>query len=172
MKTTFHPLVKSLMVGLTALSLSGAALVAHAAEPAPAPAPAPAGQVHADKGEHHGNFAEHMAKRQARLHDKLKLTAAQEPAWTAFIAAAAPRPHGERPAHQEFAKLNAPERMEKFVAMSKQRVVMQEGRLAALKTFYATLTPEQQKVMDHSVPDGKRGHWGDRHGPRGHGERS
>lgn len=167
MNTTFHPLVKSLMVGLTALSLGGAALVARADEAPAAPATA-AGQGDMAKGDHHGKFAERMAKHQAKLHDKLKLTAAQEPAWTAFIASAAPhRPDGARPAHQEFAKLSAPERMEKHLAMSKQRISMQENRLASLKTFYATLTPEQKKVFDENIGGGRHGRWG-HHGPREH----
>jgi Spy/CpxP family protein refolding chaperone len=61
-----------------------------------------------------------------------------------------------------FKKMTAPERMESRIAMSKERISRQETRLASLKTFYAVLTPEQQKVFDDNVPGGE-------HGPkRGH----
>lgn len=157
--------VKSLMVGLTALSIGGVALSAQAQDSGNSQATAADRQ--AKFAEHKAKFEQQMAKRQARLHDKLKLTAAQEPAWTAFIASAKPRQQGERPAHVDFAKLSAPERMEKIIAMQKEHLSMEESRLGALKTFYATLTPEQQKVLDHSM-GGKHGRWG-HHGPR-HGD--
>jgi len=57
---------------------------------------------------------------------------------------------------------SAPERCEKWIDKSKQHIGLQETRLAALKIFYAVLTPEQQKVFDDNVPGGE-------HGPkRGH----
>ncbi|MEG0885841.1 MAG: Spy/CpxP family protein refolding chaperone, partial [Janthinobacterium sp.] len=112
---------------------------------------------------------------QARLHDKLKLTAAQEPAWATFTAANAPKkPMGDWKAKREaMAKLSAPERMEQWIAMSKERIASQESRLASLKTFYAVLTPEQKKVFDDSVPGGKHGgmrgrHHGEHHGMQEH----
>lgn len=147
---------KSLLIGLTVLGMGTATLAAHAED---------ARQEHGRMHEGHGaQFAEHMAKRQALLHDKLKLSAAQEPAWAAFTAAAAPKAHGARPERAAMAKMTAPERMEKWIAMSKERIAAQESRLAALKTFYAVLTPEQQKVFDDSVPGGAHG---GRHGHRG-----
>jgi Spy/CpxP family protein refolding chaperone len=72
---------------------------------------------------------------------------------------------GERPARIDRAALqqmSAPERMEARIAMSKERISRQETHLTALKTFYATLTPEQQKVFD----DNMRG--GEHRGKRGH----
>ena len=97
----------------------------------------------------HGNFdkekcAEHMQKRQAHLHDQLKLSADQEPAWKAFSEKIKPVP-GERPNHEELAALKAPERM---AAMMKQREARMTEHVAAVKEFYAVLTPEQQKVFD------------------------
>lgn len=148
----------AVLLAMSALSLSGAAVCAHAVE---------AGQSSSASGaERH---AENIAKRQARLHDQLKLTAAQEPAWTTFIAAA-PKPSGPRGEHQEMEKLAAPERLERSIAVSRQRIAVQETQLASLKTFYAVLTPEQRKVFDDSVPGGKHGGWGGHHGPRGHGD--
>ncbi|MDM5176262.1 Spy/CpxP family protein refolding chaperone [Massilia sp. DJPM01] len=143
----------SLVIGFAVLGMGGAAVAVHAQE---------SGHPKAASVErHHGeraNWGAHMAARQARLHDQLKLSAAQEPAWAAFTAASKP---GQRPARGErgqWASLTAPERMEKQLDMAKQHVAAMETRLAALNTFYAALTPEQKKVFDeHSM---RRGHHG------------
>lgn len=178
MNTSFHTVRKHLIVALSVLGMGAASLTVHAQQ-APASAPAATSNQkaapdgpRAHRGEHRGergNPAERMAKYQARLHDKLKLTAAQEPAWTTFTAASAPnKPAGDWKAKREaFAKLSAPERMEQWIAMSKERIAGQESRLASLKTFYAVLTPEQKKVFDDSVPGGKHGGKGGHHGHRG-----
>ena len=169
MNTSFHTVRKHLIVALSVLGMGAASLTVHAQQ-APASAPAATGNPkaapdgpRAHRGER-GNPAERMAKYQARLHDKLKLTAAQEPAWATFTAANAPKkPAGDWKAKREaFAKLSAPQRMEQWIALSKERIASQESRLASLKTFYGVLTPEQQKVFDDSVPGGKHG------GMRGH----
>ncbi|ATQ73852.1 hypothetical protein CR152_04465 [Massilia violaceinigra] len=147
---------KSLVISLAVLGMGGAAVAVHAQESVNPKATS----VEAHRGHHgdHGNRAAHMAARQARLHDQLKLTAAQEPAWAAFIAASKP---GQRPARGErgqWASLTAPERMEKQLEMAKQHVAAMETRLAALNTFYSTLTPEQKKVFDEQSM--RRGHHG------------
>ncbi|MFB9242210.1 Spy/CpxP family protein refolding chaperone [Massilia antarctica] len=142
----------SLVISFAVLGMGGAAVAVHAEESNPK-----AAKVERQRG-HHGDWAGHMATRQARLHDQLKLTAAQEPAWAAFSAASKP---GEGPARGErgqWASLTAPERMEKQIEMAKQHVATMETRLAALNTFYATLTPEQKKVLDeHSMRGGHHG---------------
>ena len=106
---------------------------------------------------------EHMAKRQAALHDKLKLTASQEPAWKTFVAATTPtgmeKGWGDR---ADMGQLSAPERMEKRIAMTKERETRMSAHLAALKTFYAVLTPEQQKVFNQETR-----HGGKHRGPQG-----
>ncbi|PMQ18338.1 Spy/CpxP family protein refolding chaperone [Janthinobacterium sp. AD80] len=176
MNASMKTLRKNVIIAMSVLSMGAASLTVHAQEAA---ASAPAASTQAKpmheghrggpRGERGGNPAERMAKYQARLHDKLKLTAAQEPAWATFTAANAPKkPMGDWKAKREaMAKLSAPERMEQWIAMSKERIASQESRLAALKTFYAVLTPEQKKVLDDSVPGGKDG--GRRGHHRGHG---
>lgn len=101
-------------------------------------------------------FTEHMQKRQARLHDQLKLSANQESAWKTFSEKTKPAP-GEGPKHEELAGLKAPERMERMAAMMKQREGRMVERVAAVKEFYAVLTPEQQKVFDANFMAGRRG---------------
>jgi protein CpxP len=153
-----NTLRKSLLIGLTVLGMGTATLAARAED---------GRHGHAATHEmNHAKFAERMAKHQAQLHDKLKLTAAQEPAWSAFTAAATPKTPLARPDRAEMQKLPAPQRLEKHIAMQKEHLAMQESRLAALRTFYAVLTPEQQKIVDESMPRGRHGHRGG-HGHHG-----
>lgn len=165
---------KSLLIGLTVIGMGAASIGAQAQQAAAqgtAQAAAQGAAAHSrpTPEQRAGKMAERMARHQARLHEKLKITAAQEPAWNAFLAAnQAQRPQGQRPQRGEFARLSAPERLEKWIAMSKQRIGMQESRLASLKTFYAVLTPEQQKTFNDSVPGGHHGGHGHR-GWGGHG---
>lgn len=163
---------KSLLIGLTVIGMGAASVGVQAEE-----AQGAAAHSRPTPEQRAGKMAERMAQHQAKLHDKLKITAAQEPAWNAFLAANKMQQgqQGQRPQRGEFAKLSAPERLEKWIAMSKQRIGMQESRLASLKTFYAVLTPEQQKTFNDSVPGGHRGGhrgwghrgWGGHHGDQG-----
>ncbi len=95
-----------------------------------------------------------MEKRQAALKAALKLTANQEGAWTTFTAAMKPPADmmGKRPDHAELAKLPTPERIDKMKVLHAQHSAemnaVMDRRGDATKAFYATLTPEQQKVFD------------------------
>lgn len=115
------------------------------------------------------------AKMQARmdrhfeaLKTQLKLTAAQEGAWAAFKAAMQPSAdmlarHAQR---DELAKLPTLERMEKMKALRTQHFTdmnaAMDKRFDATKTFYTTLSPEQQKIFDASAMPGmgRSGHMG------------
>ena len=93
----------------------------------------------------------------AQLKEKLKLTPAQEGAWTTFTAAVKVRAEmmAKRPDFAELAKLPTPERIDKMQALHAQHAAemnaVMEKRGAATKAFYAVLTPEQQKVFDAST---------------------
>ena len=97
-----------------------------------------------------------MAKRQADMKARLKITPAQEGAWTSYTTAMQPPANmgGRYTPEQraEFDKLTTPERIDKMRAMRTQRMAdrsaAMDKRGEATKTFYATLTPEQQKVFD------------------------
>jgi Spy/CpxP family protein refolding chaperone len=98
----------------------------------------------------------------AKLHDKLKLTAQQEPAWKQFAANKPMLDKTTRPDPAEMEKLNAPQRLGKGLEHMKAMEAKLTEHLAALKEFYAVLTPEQQKIFDNQMPHpGDRGH---RHG--------
>ena len=109
-----------------------------------------------------------MDKRNASLKAVLKLTAAQEGAWTTYTAAMKPPAGlmGTRPDRAEMEKLTSPERIDKMKALHTQRMTdmnaVMEKHGEATKDFYATLTPEQQKVFDaNAMPrqgrDGRKG---------------
>ena len=147
----------SFFIGLAAIALGAAASVS-AQTPAANGTP-PGGKMEKKGmsgagGMDHAGMAEkmkaRMAKHKAELHDKLKLTAAQEPAWKTFTDAMMPEAMPTRLDRAAMEKMTAPERMEKMLAMSKEREGKMETRLAALKTFYAALTPEQKKILDSS----------------------
>jgi hypothetical protein len=108
-------------------------------------------QHHMMDQDHEAKFREHFAKRTAELHDKLKLNANQEAAWKTYIAAITPPPRPPRPDHAEWKNLSAPERMERMLNHMKEAEGRMSNALAATKTFYATLTPEQQKIFNDNV---------------------
>ncbi|MFC0251510.1 Spy/CpxP family protein refolding chaperone [Massilia consociata] len=111
--------------------------------------------------------AEMRAARQSKLQDALKLTPAQQPVWQAFVASQTPPQKGERAGQrlskEQRAALTAPQRLERHIALQKERTARMEARLSALNSLYAALTPEQRKVFDEQQ---RRG--GGRH-HRGHG---
>lgn len=148
---------KSIIAGMTMLSIGSAAMAAPAQE---------IGQqrAYAETKFDPVKRAEHIAQRQQRLHDALKLTASQEAAWNTYIAAVTPQPPTERADRVSFKELNATQRAEKRLQLTKARLAHQESRLAALKTFYAALTPEQQKVFDEQTARGHRKGRMHRHG--------
>lgn len=166
---------KSVIIGLTVLGLAGSTLAVQAQEARNATtsekqAQEGHGHKHGHKhgtlhGAKHGNWAERQAQRTQKLHDALKLTPAQEGAWASYSTAikpAAKAPRGERGAWKTMA---APERMEKRLAMARQRVEMMEARLAATSAFYATLSPEQKKLFDeNSMRRAGHRHHGMKHG--------
>lgn len=86
-----------------------------------------------------------------KLHDYLRLTPQQEVGWQAYRAQAEMPNHAQerrRSAAGLFPTLSAPQRMELMEAEMKQEMADLHQQAQALRSFYATLTPEQQKVFD------------------------
>jgi Spy/CpxP family protein refolding chaperone len=162
---------KNLVIAFTAAGLFGAAIGAQAQNTAPVEGShahamtaeqrlAKKAERQAKAGERHAKMAQKRAEHQAKLHDLLKLNAAQQPAWDAFVASRTPANKAERPARPDraaWASLSAPQRMQKGIDLQKQRVARMEQRLAALNSFYAVLTPEQRKVFDEQSKGRKGG---------------
>lgn len=156
--------------GLLAASIGVSALSAAYADAPSAPA-----HRGAPTAEMQAKFAAKMQKRQDALHAKLKLTAAQEPAWKTFVDQSRPpqrdpnaKPRDRAAERAAWAQLTTPERMEKFLAGMQAREQFMTARLNAVKTFYAVLSPEQQKTFDKEFAHGPFGrHHGHHH--RHHG---
>jgi Spy/CpxP family protein refolding chaperone len=108
-----------------------------------------------------------MEHRLGKLKEQLALTPAQEGAWTAWSTAVKPDAGLQRPSREEVASLTTPERIDRMRAYRAQRQAEMDKRLDATKTFYAALTPEQQKTFDARSQRLLRGHGG-RGGWMGH----
>jgi len=121
-----------------------------------------------DRAKRLERFQAHRAQRLAALKQKLQLTPAQEGAWNSFSTAQQPQP---RPADQaranraEFAKLTTPQRLERMQARQAERSARFAKRIDATRSFYAALTPEQQKTFDaESMRLGRGGAGSHHHG--------
>ncbi len=124
-----------------------------------------------DPAQRQQRMAERHAQRMADLKAQLKLTPAQEGAWSTYAAAMQPpadrlaqRPRMNR---DEFAQLTTPQRIDRMEQFAVERQARMKQRGDAVKAFYAQLTPEQQQLYDQramrGARDGKRG--GQRGGP-------
>lgn len=97
-----------------------------------------------------------MNQRMLELKTKLKITPAQEAAWTTFTAAMQPMQGagyaGMRASHEELSKLPTPERLDRMRALQAQHMAEMNTRMNqradATKAFYAVLSVEQKKVFD------------------------
>jgi Spy/CpxP family protein refolding chaperone len=161
---SMNTLRKQVLIALTVLGMGSAAVAVQAQTAAPEGRHGHA----ANQEQRMEKWGEHFAKRQAKLHDALKLSAAQESAWATYQAAIKPAV-GSMPMHADRAALAgmpAPARMEKMISMAKQHIVTMESHLAALNTFYAVLTPAQKKIFDENTMAGRR-HHGGMHGKHG-----
>jgi len=192
--TTFQQRLASTTLATALLAALAAPAFAQPAAPAaPAPVTAPTAAAPADAAKPAPRLQDRrahspeerkdrMARRAAALKQKLQLTAAQESAWTTYTAAMQPPAAGpDRPAPGSLEKLTTPERIDRMKALRAQHAAEADRRGDSTKTFYAALTPAQQKVFDAETarhhmggpmggkgpgPDGR----GDpRHGPR-HGK--
>ena len=165
MKTAINTSVKSLLLA----SLLSAAAFSALAQTPPAGPPA-GGDRHGMR--HHGpmdpaKMQEMMLKHQAALKEKLKITPAQEAAWTSYTAAMKPPADmgkNRETMRAEMDKLTTPERIDKMKTLRAQRDAEMDKRTDATKTFYAVLSPEQKKVFDTRPMHGERGG----HGGPGH----
>jgi periplasmic protein CpxP/Spy len=85
------------------------------------------------------------------LHDALAIRPDQEPAWQAFQSAMTPpRPPNEIAENRSGGEehLTAPERLDRMAERMHRRDAEFEQRAAAIRRFYAALTPTQQRSFD------------------------
>jgi periplasmic protein CpxP/Spy len=169
----------------TLMATCGFAAIAQNTTPtAPAAGGQPQMQDKMHRGDHSsirermfGNHQERMVKRQAELKAKLKITPAQEGAWTTFAASMQPPAGGmmgmrhDPKVKADMDKLTTPERIDKMQAMRAERMktmgAEMDKRGAATKAFYAVLSSEQKAVFDAVAMRGGRHGMGGEHGERG-----
>ncbi len=148
--------VTAAATAITALSFTAVAQgVGAPAQPAPAASAAqPQAQAPRHDPQRHAQRMERlqqrMAEHQSRLQDSLQLRPEQEAAWNDFVAKMkpTPRPAGERPNREDWAKLSTPQRLDRLDAMKAERDRQVAQRHDAIRRFYAQLTPPQQKAFD------------------------
>jgi periplasmic protein CpxP/Spy len=98
--------------------------------------------------EHMARMQQRRAQRDAALKQILQITPAQEAAWNTWVEARRPPTNMQRPNRAEFAQLTTPERIDRMRARRAERIAEMDRRADATKTFYAALTPAQQKAFD------------------------
>jgi len=157
-------------IAAAVLAACGAASLAQTA-PAPAPGGQPPMMMRDSRGGLDGveRLQQRNERRMERLKRILQITPQQEGAWTAWTTAMRPAAR-QRPNREEFARLSTPERIDRLRQLRAQRMAEMDRRGDATKTFYAQLTPPQQKAFDEislRFLRGGRGHGG-HHGHHGH----
>ena len=135
--TNYRTLASSILL---ASSLGILATPAMAAPPDCGPA-----AMRGDFWEYRG---ERMAQHHKTLHDALKLTPDQDLAWKKLMDSEHPMAKPEPRNSEEWAKLTTPERADKMVERMREQQSRMFEHVAALKEFYAVLTPEQKKTFD------------------------
>ena len=110
-------------------------------------------------------FVEEMRqRREQRMHDLLQIKPNQEAAFHAFTAAMQPPPRDGKPggpggpgrergrgpeaARPQAAPMTTPERLDRMQMRMAERQARFQQTAAAIRTFYAALSPEQRKAFD------------------------
>ena len=104
-------------------------------------------------GEHwREHMKEHREAHIRALHDLLQIRPDQEAAFQAFVASMKPPEGADRHKmdgeHGEMAHMTTPQKLDRMQARMAERQAAFERRAAAVKTFYAALSPEQQRAFD------------------------
>jgi hypothetical protein len=118
----------------------------------------------------------HMTQRLAEFKGKLKITPAQEAAWTTYTDSVKPTPHSTQRASMaaskaELSKLPTPERLDRMRTMRTEHMAamttQMDQRAEATKTFYAVLNTDQKKVFDEQFSHHSEGRGGRHEGSMG-----
>lgn len=89
-----------------------------------------------------------------QLHRALNLAPQQEDGWRAFQQSYAMDPAAmtrQRDAANAMARMTAPQRVDQSIGMMRDDLDALQRRGAALKAFYAILSPQQQRVFDRET---------------------
>lgn len=113
-----------------------------------------------------------IAQHLAALKVRLQITPAQQGAWNTFEQAMQPTPEQLQrmmSMRAEMKNLTTPQRIDRLRSLRAERDAAMDQRFDAAKTFYAQLSPEQQKTFDAEAMrwtggGGGKGAHGRRHG--------
>ncbi|RZL86520.1 MAG: hypothetical protein EOP82_29570 [Variovorax sp.] len=161
-----HLLLAGLLATATFASPGAFAQAPQTAPAAPAAEAQAASQQRMDRAQRVEQMQAKRAQRLTALKEKLQLTPAQEGAWGTFAAAQQPPARAAdqaRPDRAEFAKLTTPERLDRMQARQAERSARFAKRADATRSFYAALSPAQQKTFDAETV-----RFGRDHRPGGH----
>ena len=89
-----------------------------------------------------------------RLHSDLRLDSGQDGAWENFVQAYREDPREEeedRNLQQRMARMTGPQRTDMAIHMAERDLDSMRRQGDALKTFYAGLSPPQQRVFDRDT---------------------
>ena len=147
---------RSLFVALPLLIGSLAALSPALSRAADAQSDEPvaaAGDTPRAEHQHHRDPAAFVQKRLERLKSDLRITAEQEPQWSAFSSSVLQQMEQLKAAHQGMKErpATAPARIDRQVEMMKQRLASFETIAQAAKTLYGSLDPAQQQIADQRL---------------------
>ena len=119
--------------------------------------------MHHNEGRMHERMTKHWEQHQTELKGKLRLTAAQAPAWDSFLQGMKipAKPLSPSLDREALGKLTTPERMEKMNAWHDANLATMQNhikqRTDATRAFYNQLSVEQQKVFDaETLPEQAR----------------
>lgn len=102
-----------------------------------------------DGGDGGAGWRDAVRQQTADLHDRLKLNADQEKAWKQYQETVTANIRARQEREQvDFSRLSAPERLEKSQQFARERDERMSRHLESFKAFYATLTPEQQEILE------------------------
>jgi hypothetical protein len=137
------------MALIAGLALPFGLATASLAQNAPPAPPAAGAPHHRDPAEMRAHMADH-------LRAALQLQPSQDAALNAFLEAMKPPADmdhsGMRGQPGEMAHLTTPERLDKLLARADEHHARMLAHIAAVKQFYAQLSPSQQKAFDAMGP--------------------
>jgi hypothetical protein len=93
-------------------------------------------------------YSKILAKRHQQLREALGLTAEQESGWEKLVASEESKQGPGVGLPKDWSSLSVPERAEKMLELSRKHQARMTEHVAALKDFYAILSPDQKKTFE------------------------